>query len=82
MEQAVNRLDLRQKRRGLEQYLKEQKTLSGGQGQRSLLHLVRNVGLTEDEIIQLSFKSRKIKRRIKKDEEGYAKSLLFEYAST
>lgn len=69
----------KQKRRKLEQYLKEQKEKLHGQGQRSLIHLVRHVGLTEDEIIQISFKSKRIERRIKKDEEGYAKSLLFEY---
>ena len=73
------RLTFFQKRRKLEQYLEEQKSKSTGKGQQSLLHLVRNVGLTEDEIIQISFKSKKIERRIKEDEEGYAKSLLFEY---
>jgi hypothetical protein len=67
------------KRRKLEQYLEEEKKKSNGKGQCTLLHLVRHVGLTEDEIIQISFKSKKIERRIKEDEEGYAKSLLFEY---
>lgn len=67
------------KRRELEDYLKEQKEQLNDKGQRSLLHLVRHVGLTEDEILKISFKSKRIQRRIKKDAEGYAESLLFEY---
>ena len=73
------RFDLRQKRLRLEGYLKEQRGEPKDKGQRSLLHLVRHIGLTEDEVIQLSFKSERIERRIKEDEEGYARSLLFEY---
>ncbi len=73
------RFNTYQKQRKLEQYLEGQNKESRRQVQKSLLHLVRHVGLTEDEIIQISFKSKRIKRRIKKDEEGFAKSLLFEY---
>ena len=73
------RYEIYLKRRELEDYLREQKQKSNDRGQRSLLHLVRHVGLTEDEILKMSFKSRRIQRRIKKDAEGYAESLLFEY---
>ena len=44
-----------------------------------MIHLVRHAGLTEDEILKISFKSKRIERRIKKDAQGYAESLLFEY---
>lgn len=48
-------------------------------GQRSILNLISHVGLTENEIIQISFKSNKIERRIKKDAAGFADRLMFEY---
>jgi len=47
-------------------------------GQRSLLHLVHHVGLTADEILKMSCKSKKNERRIKKDVEDYVESMLFE----
>ena len=75
------RMELYRKRCRLEQYLENEKAKPNDKGQRSLLHLVRYVGLTEDEIIKICFKSKKIQRRIKKDEKGYAESLLFEYVS-
>ena len=59
------RYDQRQKRRRLEQYLEKQKKTPGAKSQLSLLHLVRHVGLTEDELIQISFKSPKIERLLK-----------------
>jgi hypothetical protein len=63
----------------LETYLKNEK-LKEDKGQRSILHLVANVGLTESEIIQASFKSGHIKRRLVKDSEtGLANSILLEY---
>lgn len=65
------------KRRQLVDYLKEQKRTANDKGQRSLLHLVRHVGLTADEILKMSCKRKRIERRIKKDAKGYAESLLF-----
>lgn len=50
------------------------------QGQRTTLHLVRHVGLTEDEIIKISFESGNIVRKLVPDEAGYANALLFEYS--
>ena len=73
------RYEIYLKRRQLENYLREQKQKSDDKGQRSMVHLVRHVGLTEDEILKISFKSKRIERRIKKDAQGYAESLLFEY---
>ncbi len=73
------RFNIYQKQRKLEQYLQGQNKKANGQALRSLLHIVRHVGLTEDEIIQISFKSKRIDRRINTDEKGFAKSLLFVY---
>lgn len=74
----------RKKRKALEEYLKDVKhrdALAGKRGQRGLLHLVRHVGLTEDEILQLSFASPLIERRISADGDGQAESLYFEYVA-
>jgi hypothetical protein len=49
------------------------------QGQRSIIQVIRDVGLTEDEIIQVSFRNRHVGRRAKIGEDGLAKQLLFEY---
>src|SRR2546422_10225538 len=50
------------KKKKLETYLKSEKEKKQDKGQRSLLHLMANVGLTQSEILQASFKSRYIKR--------------------
>ena len=79
------RSDWRVKRRTLEKYLRDQqeeKETGGDRGQRTTLHLVRHVGLTEDEIIQISFESSNIERRLVPDEAGYASALLFEYSNS
>ncbi len=49
-------------------------------GQRSLLHLMANVGMTEAELIQASFRSKHIKRKIAPDNKtGRADALLLEW---
>ena len=69
------------KAKRLEGYLRQEK-LKGGKGQRTALHIIRHVGLTEDEAIQASFDNPKIGRRITEDEKtGLARDLLFEYQS-
>lgn len=68
------------KRIKLEQYLRSEKQQGSDNGQRSLLHLVANVGMTETELIQASFKSKRIIRRIKQDKNsGLADSILLEF---
>jgi hypothetical protein len=55
--------DLWLKSRKLEKYLRKVKAVDekkGEKGQRSILHLVRHVHLTQDEIIQVSFRSKHI----------------------
>jgi hypothetical protein len=68
----------------LETYLKKAKgNANGGKvGQHTLMHLMRHVHLTEDEILQLSFQSEKIQILNKSDEDDYAKSLLFAYVDS
>ena len=47
-------------------------------GQRTALHLIRHVGLTEDEILRASFDSKKIHRAVSVDPEtSKANQLLF-----
>lgn len=66
--------------KSLEDYLRTERQAGKDKGQRSILHLVANVGLTEAEIIQASFKSRRIKRRLTTDPEtDLANSILFEF---
>lgn len=77
-------LDARKKKEKLERYLKDQKdkakNLRDDKGQKSLLHLVANVGLTEAEILHASFQSPYIKRTTRGSEDSpLASAILFEY---
>lgn len=73
----------RRKRLALEAYLADEKRKaqgSGAAGQKSMLNIIRHVGLTEDEILKISFDSKKIDRKLSKNEtDGFADRLLFEY---
>ncbi len=73
------RSGLHEKSKKLEQYLRSEKAKRDDQGQRSVIQIIRDVGLTEDEIIQVSFRNPRVGRRVKLDAEGLAKQLLFEY---
>ena len=70
---------LRTKSKTLEEYLRKEKAKQTDQGQRSIIQIMRDVGLTEDEIIQVSFRNPHVARRAKIGEDGLAKQLLFEY---
>ncbi len=64
---AYYRWDLRRKRIKLEGYLKEARDKAsdderGKKGQHTFLHLMKEVGLTEEEILHASFKSEHIER--------------------
>ena len=73
-------LDARCRRKKLEDYLKSEKGKGKDQGQRSALHLMARLGLTEAEILHVSFNSNHITRKIAKDPEtSRADALLFEY---
>lgn len=79
------------KRRKLEDYLRTEKIrvqeedknkppADRREGKFSIVHIMKDVGLTEDEIIQASFRSRKIRRFVtKKPPTNIADDLLFQY---
>ena len=77
------RLEFRKKRLALETYLADEKRKAQGTsatGQKSMLNIIRYVGLTEDEILKIRFVSDKIDRRLTKNEtDGFADRVLFEY---
>jgi hypothetical protein len=72
------RLDRRQKRLKLENYLKGE-IGKYDFGRRSILKIVSEIGLTKDEIIQSSFRSKHIARYPFHDEKGLTTSILFQY---
>ncbi|MGB0626399.1 MAG: hypothetical protein ACPGQ5_07530 [Alphaproteobacteria bacterium] len=73
-------VERRAKRRRLEGYLKAERDAGNDKGQRYMLHLVARVGLSEQEILQASFRSRHIGRVLTTNKlDGMAKDILFEY---
>lgn len=70
---------LHEKSKKLEEYLRNEKAKEEDQGQRSVIQIIRDVGLTEDEIIQVSFRNPRVGRRAKIGDDGLAKQLLFVY---
>jgi hypothetical protein len=70
--------ELRQKRLKLENFLKGE--LGGDDhGRRSVLRIVSAIGLTEDEIIQASFRSKHVARHRFYDDAGITRAILFQY---
>src|SRR4051794_16208046 len=69
------RLEQRDKRIRLERHLKEEKEQGCDQGQRSITHLMAQLGMTEAEVLHAAFKSDLIRRRTVVDAEGYAGAL-------
>ena len=68
---------------GSENYLKKEKETDkdkGKRGQRRLVHLSANVGMSEQEILDHAFRSKYIKRRVTV-ENGKAKEVLLEYTT-
>ncbi len=70
---------LRRKRVDLEEYLKSEKDKKIDQEQRTLLHLSRALALSQSDILQAAFDSKKIEPRIETGSDGKAKRLLLEY---
>lgn len=64
-------------------YLKKKKeeAADGMKGQQTAMHLIRYVGLTEDEILKISFENKHVERSVGKDEQGKADTLYFDYKS-
>jgi len=64
------RFEFRQKSKRLEEYLrnkKEEDKKKGKKGQRRPLNIVRHVGLTSDEIVNISFHNPRVGRRNETD---------------
>jgi hypothetical protein len=77
---AYYRRDLRKKLEALEVYLKSEKSARIDNGERSVLHLMARVGLTEAEVLQASFRSNLIRRLLAKDPKtNRAEAILLVY---
>jgi hypothetical protein len=76
---AVYNFRMWSKRRALEEHLRKDKASGSDKGQRSMLHLMARVGLTEEEVLKASFRSGVIKRTLGSDADGRASHILFEY---
>ena len=68
----------RKKRLALEAHLKCEKDKAKDKGQRTLIHLTRHLSMTEADILQAAFSSKKVvaKARVN-DTTGFAEELLF-----
>ena len=68
------------KRWKLEAYLKKEKNNEEDKGQRGIVHLTRNLAMTEQEILRAAFWSKKIDSRARKNKKtGLAEELLLVY---
>ena len=72
-------LQRRTKRHRLEHYLKAEYDAGGDKGQRTLLHLAANLGMTETEIMDAAFRSRRIDRVVTTDDAGRADRMMLVY---
>jgi hypothetical protein len=79
---ALNVLTRRHRRRvRLEEYLKRVRNENGGHGGiRNIVHLMGNCSMTEAQVLEAAFSSRKIKSWVAKDgEDGPDAALMFQY---
>jgi hypothetical protein len=67
------------KRRCLEEYLKAEKAKATNKGQRTILHLVARLSMTEGDVLDAAFRSKRVRCVTNSDHEGYVAQLLFEY---
>lgn len=74
-----DRLERRAKRVRLENYLKREKAKGVDAGQRTILHLVRHVGMSASDVYTAASKSKRIQVRTMAGKAGYADRLLFEH---
>ncbi len=70
----------RQKRLRLEAYLKAEKEVGRDKGQRTVLYLVAQLGMTETQVVDSAFRSKCIRRLVSLDQKGHASVLMLEYA--
>lgn len=69
----------RARQRRLENYLRDEKKQGADNGQRTVLHLMAHLAMTESEVLGAVFRSNKIRNVLGVDERGRANILLFEY---
>ncbi|MBB3356018.1 putative iron-regulated membrane protein [Rhizobium sp. BK049] len=69
----------RAKRLRLEKHLAEERDTSDDMGQRTLLHLIAHLGMSEADIIDAAFRSKVVKRKVATDDKGRADRLLLYY---
>jgi hypothetical protein len=74
----VHVLRWQMKKRRLLGYLKREK-IGKDNGMRSAMNIMRELGLTQDEILHISYWSPRIGRRVRTDADNFADKLLFEY---
>jgi len=61
-------------------YLKREKQKGENKGQRTILHLIAKLGMTEVQVLEASFQSGKITRRLSRDgNTGRANEILLEW---
>ena len=68
-----------QKRLRLEKHLKAEKAKGTDKGQRTVLHLVAHLSMSEDDVLDAAFRSKRVQCVTTSDQEGYVSKLLFEY---
>ena len=68
-----------QKRTRLEEHLKAEKVSGTDNGQRTILHLVARLSMTENDVLDAAFRSKRVRCVTNSDKEGYVAQLLFEY---
>ena len=77
---AYYRWDQSRKMRKLEDYLRAERDNNPNRQAQTILFLMANVGLTEDEILKASFKSKHIRRALHVNRDtSLADEILFEY---
>lgn len=72
--------DKRARVNALESYLNTEKADDANKGQRTILHLIAKLGMTEAQILEASFSSEKITRKLVKDDKtGLSTEILLEW---
>lgn len=69
------------RRRRLEEYLKEVKSARDGMGQRTVLHLMANLRMTEAQVFDAAFDSKHVMTVPGQDHTGIANRIYFEYTT-
>lgn len=64
----------------VERHLRSEKQAALDSGQRTVLHLMARLSLTEAEVLSAAFRSNKISPVVGVNDEGRADTLLFEYS--